>query len=80
MKVRSEHTLEKLGSTGYIDDGMGIHMVENTSPSLGCVTLHMYTPAYLEVQCWDEQTGKVSNHGAENYSVAGVKCENQSKH
>jgi len=73
MKVRKEETLEKIGSTGYIDDGMGIHMVENPSPSTGAITLHLYTPAYLEVQCWDEMTGIKSTHGATNYSVNGEK-------
>lgn len=76
MEVVSEFKLDKIGGTGYIDDGMGIHMVENALPSEGSVTLHLYTPAYNEVKCWDERTGRPSIHGATNYSVNGQKLEN----
>jgi len=67
--------MEEVGSTGYIDDGMGIHMVENPVPTEGSVTLHLYTPAYTAVKCWDEATGLSEMHGASNYSEGGVKCE-----
>lgn len=76
MEVVSEFKLDKIGGTGYIDDGMGIHMVENGLPSEGSVTLHLYTPAYNEVRCWDERTGKSEIHAATNYSVNGLKLEN----
>lgn len=78
MVVTEEFKLEKLGSTGYIDDGIGIHMVENAMQSEGSVTLHLYTPAYAEVKCWDERTGRSSMHSASNYSVNGIKCEQNS--
>jgi len=77
MVPTSEGRLDKLGSTGYIDDGIAIHMVENAIPSEGSVTMHLYTPAYTSVKCWDERTGKAEIHGASNYSVGGVKCESQ---
>lgn len=77
MVMKEEIRLDKIGGTGYIDDGMGIHMVENGLPSEPCVTLHLYTPAYTEVKCWDERTGKSSIHAATNYSVNGVKCTEQ---
>jgi len=76
MEVVSEFKLDKIGGTGYIDDGMGIHMVENSLPSEGSVTLHLYTPAYNEVKCWDERTGKSEIHAATNYSINGLKLEN----
>jgi len=76
MEVVSEFKLDKIGGTGYIDDGLGIHMVENALPSEGSVTLHLYTPAYNEVKCWDERTGRTEIHGATNYSVNGLKLEN----
>jgi len=74
MQVVDEFRLDKIGGTGYIDDGIGIHMVENALPSEGSVTLHLYTPAYESVRCWDERTGKSELHSATNYSVNGVKC------
>jgi len=76
MVVTDEFRLDKIGGTGYIDDGMGIHMVENALPSEGTVTLHLYTPAYEAVRCWDERTGKSELHDATNYSEHGVKLEN----
>lgn len=75
MVQTDEFRLDKIGGTGYIDDGMGIHMVENALPSEGSVTLHLYTPAYDEVKCWDERTGKSCVHPATNYSVGGVRCK-----
>ena len=42
MKVVEENIYNKIGETGYIDDGMGVHLVENCSPSEVCVTLHLY--------------------------------------
>ena len=74
MQVVDEFRLDKIGGTGYIDDGIGIHMVENALPSEGSVTLHLYTPAYESVRCWDERTGKSEVHSATNYSVNGVRC------
>lgn len=76
MKVIETNMLNKTGNTGWIDDGVGVHMVENVSPSQKCVTLHLYAPAYKTVNSFDEATGKVHTHGCDNYSIAGVKCEN----
>ena len=53
-------------------------MVENAVPTEGSVTLHLYTPAYTEVKCWDEATGRTEMHGVSNYSEGGVKCEDKS--
>jgi cysteine dioxygenase len=75
MKVVEENIYNKIGETGYIDDGMGVHLVENCSPSEVCVTLHLYAPAYKNVNTYDESTGKVHRHGCGNYSVRGIRCE-----
>merc|ERR1712088_311829 len=74
MKETGSVLHNKIGQTGYIDDGMGVHLVENLSPSEPCVTLHLYAPAYKNVNCYDERTGKVETHGITNYSIKGVRC------
>lgn len=75
MKEIGTMLYNKIGETGYIDDGMGVHLVENLSPSEVCVTMHLYAPVYKNVRCYDERTGKVEVHGCKNYSIKGVKCE-----
>jgi len=79
MKVIETNQLNKLGNTGYIEDGMGVHLVENQSPSDKCVTLHLYSPAYETVNCYDERTGQVTIHGCGNYSIGGVRCDEEGK-
>lgn len=74
MKCVGENTLSKIGSTGYIDDGMGVHLVENLSPSEKCVTLHLYSPAYEKVNCFDERTSIMTEHKSVNYSIGGIRC------
>jgi len=75
-----EELVDKIGGVGYIDDGMGLHLVENLSPTEKCCTMHLYTPSYKNVTCWDERTGQKTSHSCENYSVGGVKLNVVSGH
>ncbi|OWF49971.1 cysteine dioxygenase type 1-like [Mizuhopecten yessoensis] len=47
----------KKNETAYICDELGLHRVENPSHSDKAVTLHLYSPAFDECQCFDEKTG-----------------------
>jgi len=71
----SETIIDEIGTVGYIDDGLGIHMVENKSDKIQAATLHLYTPAYEKVKIWDEKTGKSEWCMPQNYSINGVLCK-----
>jgi len=73
LKLIDENCINKIGTVGYIEDGMGVHSVENQSASEKCVTLHLYAPTYMSVTCYDERTGISSIHEIHNYSEFGKK-------
>ncbi len=50
--VLTTEAIAREGDVAYMDDYVGLHKIGNPSPSVGAVTLHLYTPPY--------QTCKVS--------------------
>ena len=41
----------------WFSDEMGVHRVENKSHSEKAISLHLYSPAFDECQCFDQKTG-----------------------
>ncbi|XP_066269906.1 cysteine dioxygenase type 1-like isoform X1 [Branchiostoma lanceolatum] len=44
-------------SVAYINDSMGLHRVENSSHTNTAVSLHLYSPPFDMVECFDQRTG-----------------------
>ncbi|CAG5122149.1 unnamed protein product, partial [Candidula unifasciata] len=57
MKKWAENTYPQNQCT-YINDNIGLTVLENTSHSEKAVTLHLHTPPFDECQCFDERTGR----------------------
>eukprot|EP00056_Hartaetosiga_gracilis_P021758 m.26205 g.26205 ORF g.26205 m.26205 type:complete len:215 (+) comp9249_c0_seq2:118-762(+) len=73
--VESEHSPD---AVLYISDEIAMHRVSNTSHSKRAVTLHVYSPPYLECKCADQRTGKLVPSGAINFfSKYGDKCDDE---
>jgi len=56
MKNIGEEVYEKDGVT-YMCDEIGLHRMENPSHTEGAVTMHLYSPPFMECQMFDERTG-----------------------
>lgn len=58
----------------YIDDGIGLHRMANTSHTEPAVSLHIYSPPYKECQVYDERSSSKKPSGCMTfYSRGGVK-------
>lgn len=40
------------GTVTYIEDSMGLHKMENPSPTEECISLHLYSPGISECTTW----------------------------
>uniref|UniRef100_A0A7E4UQR0 Cysteine dioxygenase n=1 Tax=Panagrellus redivivus TaxID=6233 RepID=A0A7E4UQR0_PANRE len=74
--------LQKLGETlcntddvTYMSDEIGLHRMENPSHSDGCVSLHIYIPAYDNCQVFDERTGRHTKAVVTFYTKFGRKVD-----
>lgn len=56
MKKIGEEVYSKDGVT-YMCDEIGLHRMENPSHCDGSVTMHLYSPPFMECQMFDERTG-----------------------
>jgi len=56
MRRIGEETFEKDGVT-YMCDEIGLHRMENPSHTEGAVTMHLYSPPFMECKMFDERTG-----------------------
>jgi len=59
----------------YMSDEIGLHRMENPSHSDGCVTLHLYIPAYDTCKIFDERTGRNSKSVVTFYTKYGQKVD-----
>lgn len=72
LKFKEEIVWKHGMDTRYIDDGFGVHKVENKSEVEGAVTFHFYAPAYKTVDLW-EANGFRKMVEISDYSTFGVK-------
>lgn len=42
----------KPGTVTYIEDSMGLHKMENPSPTEECISLHLYSPGISDCTTW----------------------------
>lgn len=65
-------TLETNGVC-YINDNIGLHRVENPSPSEPAVSLHLYCPPFEECSIFNKRTGQRTKCQVTFWSVNGSK-------
>eukprot|EP00903_Cladosiphon_okamuranus_P016533 g15252.t1 len=49
------------GTVSYIEDSMGLHKMENPSPTEECISLHLYSPGISECSTWADASTCASN-------------------
>lgn len=47
------------GTVTYIEDSMGLHKMENPSPTEECISLHLYSPGISECTTWADASSCV---------------------
>lgn len=57
----------------YINDNLGLHRVENPSPTEPAVSLHLYCPPFQECSVFNKRTGKRTKCQVTFWSVNGSK-------
>ncbi|XP_041356379.1 cysteine dioxygenase type 1-like [Gigantopelta aegis] len=70
--MERKHTKD---TCAYIHDKIGLHRVSNPSHAEPAITLHLYSPPFSEVKCFDEQTSHVTMGQMALWSINGVKSE-----